>query len=66
MGAEAVLQLTHGGARLLDRVVQDAGSDHLVRRAGPVQKLGHLERVLDERCAVGHAPLACVAFLGVG
>jgi hypothetical protein len=53
-------------AGLLDRVVQDAGGDHVVRGAGLVEERGDLTRVLDERGTVGTAPLARMLPLGVG
>jgi hypothetical protein len=45
--------------------VQDASGDHLVGGAGVVEERGDLEWVLNERDAVGTAPLARMLPLGV-
>jgi hypothetical protein len=66
VGAEAIPQLAGRGAGLLDRVVEHSGRDHVVGGAGVVEQPGHLQRVLDERCAVRLAALPGVPLLGVG
>jgi len=64
--AESLAQLPGIRAALFDRVVQDAGRDHVVGRAGTVEQRGHLDGVLDEGSAVHLAQLPGVALLRVG
>jgi hypothetical protein len=63
--AETRAKLGGLGRGLLERVVQDAGRDDVVRRAALVQQRCDFQRVLDEVGAVGVPRLAGVQALGV-
>ena len=64
LGSEPSGEVVLGRVGLLERVVQDAGGDHVVRGSGAVEQGSDLERMQDERSAV-RAALAVVHPLGV-
>ncbi len=63
--AEPGKQLRRGRIGLLERVVQQTGSNHMIRRTRLVEQRRDLERVQDERGAVNLTMLSVVQSLRI-